>query len=156
MGASMGLFSWLFGQREDQSTHKDNWDVPPKRSAQATTQSGFRINGSGHFDFDVVGEASYQGALLSIAGPKSANGAEKYCDANLVPEDNNRYDKNAVAVKISGKTVGYLSRSDARYWRKRLSIQGRSGQTATARAVIVGGWKRRGDEGSFGVRLDID
>lgn len=53
-------------------------------------------------------------------------------------------------------TVGYLSRKNAREYRKRLKKAGYQGITATCFAIIVGGWDRGGgDRGHFGVKLDL-
>lgn len=150
----MGLFSWLTGRdaakrRFAEELKKTTYFPPP-------APKPFRVHGGGDFDFEVVGESNYQRELLAIAGPKTEDGVRKYFDATLFPEDTNPHDKKAVAVKISGRTVGYLSRRDARYWREELAEKGRSGQSAVVRAVVTGGWKRMDDEGHFGVRLDLD
>lgn len=114
------------------------------------------IRGNGEFDCEVVGESHYQTALERIAGGRSDDGAEHGCTAVLVPEPQNKHDKNAIRVDIDGVTVGYLSRSDARDLGKVLRGKGLGGTTLTVNAMIVGGWDRGGgDRGHFGVRLDI-
>jgi hypothetical protein len=62
---------------------------------------------------DVVGESHYQEALELITGGKTeeAHDLEKW--ASLIREPDNPYDRNAVAVYIDGRKVGYLSRDDA-------------------------------------------
>jgi hypothetical protein len=113
------------------------------------------ISGPGDFDFDIVGEASYQTALRAIAGPKSEDGVRRRCTAYLILEDSNPHDRNAVRVDIDGLTVGYLDRRMAKQYRAELARQKWSA-TMQADAVIVGGWKRgRSDEGSYGVKLDL-
>jgi len=103
------------------------------------------------FNVEVVGEASYQVNLLEICGAKQRDGVEKLVFAELVPEDDNQHDKMAVRVDVDGKTVGYLSRPDARSYRDQYDDD----QTRCA-AVIVGGWDRgNGDTGHFGVRLSL-
>jgi hypothetical protein len=68
----------------------------------------------------------------------------------------NPYDSKAIRVDIQGNTVGYLSRENARQYRKRLEKAGHKGMTATCFAMVVGGWDRgSGDKGHFGVRLDL-
>ena len=116
----------------------------------------FHLDGEGAFDFDIVGESHYQGALENIAGPRTDESVEHECIAHLICEDRNPYDSNAVAVHIDGKKVGYLSCAHAKFWRSTMSKVGRSGQPASVDALIVGGWDRgeRG-KGSYGVKLDL-
>lgn len=104
---------------------------------------------------EIVGEASYQGELAELAGPKTENGVNVYKTAALVPEPSNRHDKNAVAVKIDGLTVGYLSRDQVPGFHKAIASVGfGSASLVGFRARIHGGWKRPGnDEGHYGVTL---
>ena len=106
-------------------------------------------------EFDIVGESDYQAALGLMAGGKTEEGVDHECDAQLVPERGNPYDANAVAVKIEGETIGYLSRENATVYRQRMGKQ-----IGACEARIVGGWSRkrgRGvvDAGHFGVKLAI-
>jgi len=99
--------------------------------------------------FEVVGEASYQTGIASIAGPKTPDGHDLFCIALLIPEPGNLHDPNAVMVRIDGTLVGYLSRQSARAYHARFK------GCLESDARIVGGWKRdRGSEGAFGVRLE--
>ncbi len=134
----MGLFSWLFGKQE----------VTPAAIAN--------LPGPGTYSLDVVGESNYQAALESICGGRSTRSQEKIMEATLIHEDDNPYDNQAISVRIQGKTVGYLSRKEARKYRKQLKQAGYPGITAKCSAMIVGGWdKGGGDRGHFGVRLDL-
>lgn len=109
------------------------------------------IKGSGNFSFDIVGESHYQSALERICGGKSEEGSEYYCLAQLVPEPHNPHDRNAIAAYINSAKVGYISRQMAARMSKAMN-----GQVVTVDAVIVGGWQRtNGDEGHFGVKLDL-
>ena len=68
----------------------------------------------------------------------------------------NEHDPKAVVVKIAGKTVGYMSRDDARSFRRRLAQKGLSSRTTTCEALIVGGWaSRNSDQIYYGVKLDL-
>lgn len=129
------------------------WGVAKSTSGykEQLPYSVLTINGDGGFDFDIVGEASYQQALESIAG-RSDESAEHYCTATLSPEPSNQYDSNAIRVDINGKTVGYIARGVTAEFHRVLR-----GRSAQANAIIVGGWSR-GSRGSghFGVKLDID
>ena len=110
----------------------------------------------GEYDFDVVGEASYQTSISALAAGHGTSSANVQCVAQLIPEDINTHDPKAVAVKIRGALVGYLSREDARSFRRRLSQKGISGQATTCNACIVGGGTRKnGEKLYYGVKLDI-
>ncbi|MFZ2736649.1 MAG: HIRAN domain-containing protein [Burkholderiaceae bacterium] len=101
-------------------------------------------------EIDVVGESFYQGNLEALCGGKTKDGVEKQFVADLIPEDDNEHDKNAVRVDINGRTVGYLPREIAKKYRKSYADN-----AARCGATIVGGWKRRGGKsGHFGVRLN--
>jgi hypothetical protein len=119
----------------------------------------FDLKGNGDYETDVVGESHYQSSIEKICGPRSPEGEEKEVTAQLVLEDNNRHDKEAVRVDIEGQTVGYLSRSDARSFRAELKKKlprGTEAGTLTCGALIVGGWeKSKNDRGFYGVKLDI-
>ena len=91
---------------------------------------------------EVVGESHYQPALKAAA---DTYGRAQL--AQLVREPRNKYDRNAVAVRLAGQTVGYLPRDEALDYHAVLSNLGGS---ATARATVTGGW---GEWESFGVVL---
>ncbi|WP_417257351.1 hypothetical protein [Celeribacter sp.] len=130
----MGIFSWLFSKQD-----------PP-----------LYIDGNGKYEFDIVGESNYQKALHAIAGPRTEDGARHKCQAVIIPEPLNKHDKNAVAVFIDRKKVGYLSRADAKSWNADLKAKGKSRSPVIASAIIVGGWLRDSqDQGHYGVKLDI-
>lgn len=116
-------------------------------TSTTTTPIGtaLRQRGSGDFDVEVVGESHYQDALLRVAGSGEVRHA---CEARLVLEDDNPYDSQAVRVDMGGQTVGYLSRTDARRYRARVTDKGLS---VSCSAVIVGGGAGR----SLGVWLDL-
>lgn len=62
----------------------------------------------------VVGESQYQDALLDILR------TGRICEATLIPEPDNKFDVNAIVVKIQSKVVGYIPRSHARRYQRRL------------------------------------
>ena len=133
----MGFFSKIFGKRKTNKALTD-------------------FSGHGTYLLDIVGESNYQSALEKICGGRTYEGHELIIEAVLVPEDDNPYDKNAIRVDISGKTVGHLSRENAIQYRIKLEQAGYSGIMAKCSAMITGGWDRgRGDKGHFGVKLDL-
>ena len=100
----------------------------------------------------VVGESHYQAALAAIvAGSRREDeddGAVRVV-CELVPERENACDPNAVAVRVSGHTVGYLERSDAARYQQRLigltrpytcrvEIRGGRGVDESGRAAMYG------------------
>ena len=73
--------------------------------------------------------------------------------ARLFPEDDNPHDPKAVCVQINKRTVGYLSRENARELRAQFP---QGGLYWKVKAKIVGGWDNgEGDEGHYGVKLDF-
>lgn len=105
----------------------------------------------GTFPLDIVGESHYQGSLNSICGGKNEDGHELLVTAKVIPDFDNPYDSNAYRIEIEGKPVGYLARNIAAEFK---SLVG--DRITVCPAVISGGWKRKGSEGSYGVKLDID
>ena len=133
----MGLFSWIRGL--------------------TTGPPDLRLEGPGDYEFEVVGEASYQEALEAIAGGRTGDGHRRVLvTARLVHEDENQQDDQAVRIDVDRRTVGYLTRASARIYRRSLAEKGQAGRAATCSAVIVGGWDRgpRG-RGHFGIKLDL-
>lgn len=137
----MGVLARLFGGRDNPEPLETVW------------LDGL---GRGSPSFEIVGESHYQAALEDICGPKCEEGYHYSCSANLIPEPTNSYDRNAIRVDIDGRTVGYLRRDDAAKFKEDMANLGKAGYPAACLAVIVGGWDRGdGDEGHFGVKLDI-
>lgn len=114
------------------------------------------LPGPGTYEFDIVGESHYQQVLEAICGGRTEDSASHKTEAVLYLEDSNPHDNMAVRVDIGGETVGYLSRSDARSYRKQLKHLGHECLVCKCDAMVVGGWRRsRTDQGSFGVKLDL-
>ena len=116
------------------------------------------INGPGLYACEVVGESSYQKNLIAVCGPYGQNESQqKQATAVLVPEPTNPYDKNAVAVQLSGRTVGYLSRETARSYCSNLKKRGLKNARLSVAAVVRGGWiNDDGEIGMYGVWLDLE
>lgn len=103
---------------------------------------------------DVVGEASYQAGIRRALAKAEGSATMK---AMLLPESDNPHDRLAVSVWCHGERVGYLSRDDARAFRKRLQRKGIAGKPTTCVAELIGGHTlRNGDQASFGVQLMIE
>jgi alkylated DNA nucleotide flippase Atl1 len=84
---------------------------------------------------EVVGESFYQPAIK--AAQESYGRAQI---AQLVREPRNKHDRNAVAVRLAGSTVGHIPANEALGWHH---VLGQQGGTATARASITGGYNER-------------
>lgn len=123
---------------------------------QSSSSIAGRLPGPGTYEFDIVGESKYQDVLESICGGRTEEGAEHLTHAVLTLEDQNPYDNKAVRVDIEGHTVGYLSRQNARSYRKQLQRLGHPRIACVCNAMVVGGWERTpSDRGHFGVKLDL-
>ena len=119
-------------------------------------RGAFHWPSEGDFDFEIVGEAHTQDVLAKLAGNHGEDGADARLIADLVPDDTNKFDSKAVAVYANGLLLGYLSKDDARSFRRRLATKGLSGKVTTCDACIIGGWtKSSGEKLLYGVRLDI-
>lgn len=124
-----------------------------KRKPTVPASRDVRLRAGG--EVAVVGESRYQDALDRICGGKQSQGVHHECIAALIPEPTNPFDADAVAVRIEGETVGYLSRSDAQAYKAVLRRVTASGATATCYAIVTGGWRRSNGEGHFGVTLGL-
>lgn len=96
------------------------------------------IEGTGGFDFEVVGESHYRLRIWASIPDECSKMEEfrTYFIFKLQMEDDNEHDKNAVAVLIKG-TVGYLPRDFAVRYRRWAAANG-IGNTASCRGVVVG------------------
>lgn len=153
----MWMLEFLFGIKPKRAVvpEPDEWSDFKPPSAQKRQAQAYHIAGDGAYDFDIVGEASYQNNLINIVGGKTREGHEFECLAVLAREPTNQYDKNAVRVEIEGRTVGYIPRSHTAVVGSLIVRMGRSGRMSVD-AIILGGWRRGDrDEGSLGVKLDL-
>lgn len=136
----MGLLQTLFGSS----------------ARRAETPEPIHLEAGNSFEFEIVGEASYQEALNDLCGGKCNEGYDLPVVAQLCFHDDNPYDANAVVVLISGKIVGYIPRDLAPWIRSEILRINPHEQPITCDAKIVGGWDRgHGDVGHYGVKLSI-
>jgi collagen type III alpha len=85
----------------------------------------------------VAGERAHLEALRAVVGSAHrSEGGEHRAVAVLVPEPNNRFDPDAVAVHIDGQRIGYLPREDAPRYRPALDRIYASGRRPTVTARI--------------------
>jgi hypothetical protein len=126
----MGILSWLFG----------------------SVATAGHIDGPGFFDVEVVGESNYQRGIAK-ARSRAAAGETVVTQATLILENDNPQDKQAVRVDISGQTVGYLDRDNARAYRKELKRTGHPAITATCSRCLTTSATNRGLSGARGAAV---
>lgn len=86
----------------------------------------------------IVGESKYQNEIREIAKAKDLRAGDLTVDATIKAEPDNPYDKNAIVVKISDATVGYIAKSDTAWFHEFLA---RSPGEFSSKAEIRGGGK---------------
>jgi len=166
--ASVGFLKRLFGKSDAvaPTTHHvrtaefvptphERHPTPPFVNRRgAPLADGVKLKGKGRVG--VVGERSYEPALVAVTCGRTELGVNVGVLAALVPEPDNPYDPRAVAVQVDGQTLGYLSKSDAKAYGAVLEKVTADGKLAFCNATIRGGWDRGGeDRGDFGVTLDL-
>lgn len=105
----------------------------------------------------IVGESHYQRELQSLCAERPSDRTWVKRTAHLVPQDDNPYDKQAVAVLIAGTLVGFLSKEDARRLRARLRTRHIPGVTTGCDAIVKGGLPGRdGKTLKYNVELLFD
>jgi very-short-patch-repair endonuclease len=104
---------------------------------------------SGNDRIEVAGESFYRAALERIA---AAGDPYRSLTAQLLPEPENPYDRNAVRVEIDGEKVGHLPRDLAALVAEALTQLAKSGPV-TSRAELKGS---PASEFGWGVVLSID
>jgi len=153
--------NWFLGKILGNRTKKKKVSRVSNKTRQPVEVTNFRWSNGGNFNFAVVGESFYQKDLKVLAGEHKDSGCRVYGTAVLVPEDDNPHDNKAVAVYVKtaenqpGRQVGYLSRQDARSFRRRLGAKKLAGQRTLCDAVVVGGRLKKGICQSYGVWLDM-
>ncbi len=109
------------------------------------------LNDGHKFRQEIVGESNYQNNLKWAERTYG-----KYVIANIYLENENKFDKNAVKIRINNQTIGYLPREDAIAFREKLGIYNFSGAVFQSTIEITGGGKTsNGEDLMFGAMLDI-
>jgi collagen type III alpha len=86
----------------------------------------------------VVGTSHYQPALTEISGRIGDEEIRFETRATLVPEPDNPHDANAIAVHVTNRLVGYLSREENPRWQEIVKVLTEHGHVAAAEAMIAG------------------
>ncbi len=148
----MGLWSWVKRLVRGET----RLALQPHRLSPTQLQPAW-VEGNEEFKLPVVGEFHYQSTFEEICGPRTEEGENRVVTAVLILDNTNRYDNNAVRVEVEGKTVGYLSRSDASTFRTRLQNERVTAQHFTCKANIRGGGRSENKKpGMVGIYLDVN
>jgi hypothetical protein len=111
------------------------------------------IVGNGGFNFEVVGEQSYQDRLSRASAGRVERGERIIVACRLRHEINPYTRSPAVRVDIAaGQTVGYFPAEQAGLYASALHELERGGRIAECQGVLVGG---QPDSPSFGIWLDF-
>lgn len=111
---------------------------------------------TGQFPRYGVGTSNYEPAIAALAQNPKGRNALVFCTANLVPENTNAFDSNAVMVVIDGQKVGYLPREYAKVFRSYFEKFGLPIQATTCDAVISNGLKTDDRQYGYSIELDIN
>lgn len=97
-------------------------------------------------DIEIVGESFHADY---IGGLRRRYGDQEF-EIVLVPEPENPYDHNAVAIYVDGAAVGHLSREMAPAWQPTVAAANSEGFLVTGTASIWGGSPDKPNLGVFG------
>ena len=121
--------------------------------SSATDTLALLIVGNGGFNFEVVGEQSYQDRLSSVSTDRLEKGERIIVGCRLRYEVNPYTRRPAVRVDIAGdQTVGYFPAEQAALYASALDELERGGRIVECQGVLVGG---QPEKPSFGIWLDF-
>ncbi|MEA2424930.1 MAG: hypothetical protein QOH13_1340 [Thermoleophilaceae bacterium] len=86
----------------------------------------------------VVGTSHYQPELKKVSGRQADEEIRVEKTATLHPEPDNPHDPNAIAVRIDGDLVGYLSRDENVRWQEIVKQLATHDHVAAAEAMVAG------------------
>jgi len=125
----------------------------PSATSVSTGTGAVANLGHGGFDFEIVGEQSYQDRLRQISAGRVEQGERVTFRCHLRYEINAHTHEPAVRVDASGgRTVGYFPAEQAEVYAAAIHALEAGGQSAECQGVLVGG---RPGKPSFGVWLDF-
>jgi hypothetical protein len=158
VAALLGVAAVVIARNRPQgATASGRASAAPAVAEPARAGGPFHWPSLGRYQVGLVGEARFQDAIAAeVRELHGVRGSSIDCTAELVLENHNRQDPSAVSVRVKNRVVGYLARDAAATFRRRLAQHGRSGQTTTCDARIVGGTLTRTAERTpYSVRLDL-
>lgn len=108
------------------------------------------------FNLPVVGELQWQDSIAAVVGGRCEEGHNCQMPAQLVFDDANPHDPNAIGVMIDSHAVGWIPWEKAVEFRAALRKLNIENLPVTCKAKVIGGWDRgRKDRGLFGVKLSL-
>jgi hypothetical protein len=110
------------------------------------------IDPTGRCTVECRGESQYQDALRKVIGGKPKEEVRVPKQAALIPEPDNKHDRNAVKVYIDGVHVAYLAAEEAEDYAEGFALCQSQKRGLACQAVIVGGGKKKP---SLGVWVDL-
>ena len=128
----------------------------PAAAADAASGALLHWPPSGRFPLQALREAFHRDAIRAFARNAPTERALVFCTATLVPEHDDAWDANAIAVWIGSSKVAHLMRPDAQRVREFLSGSRIALQSTTCDAIITGGEVGSGRESPYVVELDVD
>jgi hypothetical protein len=121
--------------------------------SSATSTIAVANVGHGGFNFEVVGEHSYQNDLRKVSAGRVERGERIIVGCRLRYEINSHTHAPAVRVDTSGgRTVGYFPAEKAALYASAFYELERGGHIGECQGVLVGG---QPDKPSFGIWLDF-
>jgi hypothetical protein len=159
-----GIVYLLFSNKNTSAMKQTTSTEPESQAGPAvkyapvfpTEEPALHWQDGGRYQMEVVAESVYAGTVKRLAGPHGDARANTQLRALLLPDDDYPFDDKAVAVFIEGELVGYLSRDDARRFRRKLDRKDLNGKVTSTDAAIRGGGVWNGKRLSYEVWLDID
>ncbi|MET8153680.1 HIRAN domain-containing protein [Actinoplanes sp. NPDC049668] len=114
--------------------------------------------GRGWSRVDVVGESHYTRSIRGLLGADlKADGAEIVTTVQLVPDPQNKFDRNAVGVWAGSRQLGHLSRDDASRYAPVLSVLVAEGWAPQVPARIwASQWSDYGDRDGFRASVQLE
>ena len=108
-----------------------------------------------------VSAQSFQSAIRQLAQEnidRDDDPVLKTCilKAQLIPDNDNPFDSNAVRIDIDNRSVGYLNRDQALNFRRRLEELRLSNQVTSCNAIIVKTETVNEKKNVYDVKLDIE
>lgn len=114
------------------------------------------LTSSKQYSTKVVGTSFCQENLIRVCGPKKEESVELEVAAELVLENDNPADVNAVAVLVNDLKVGYLPKREAMIHRILIHGSDYSKDRLICIGKINGGWDNGyGNCGHYGVTVEL-
>ena len=114
------------------------------------------LTSSKQYSTKVVGTSFCQENLIRVCGPKKEESVELEVAAELVLENDNPADVNAVTVLVDGLKIGYLPKREAMIHRILIHGSDYSKDRLICIGKINGGWDNGyGNCGHYGVTVEL-